>query len=269
VIIDTNNNPEHFLTTNPFYDSLVVGKYAEKRDPNLACMAYKRGNCDEAMIEVTNKHSMFKNQARYIVERADLELWLKVLDESNPHRKSLVDQVVGTALPESRNPECVSATVKAFMAKDLQSELIELLEKIVLQNSAFSGNANLQNLLILTAIKTDKTKVKDFVHRLDNFDGTAVADKAVEYGLFEEAFDIHKKFNKKVEAIKVLVDHIKDLKRANEFASKVDEAPVWSELGHAQLREGLVADAISSYLRAQDSSNYAEVKRHAPRPSSS
>jgi clathrin heavy chain len=26
IIIDTNNNPEHFLTTNPYYDSLVVGK---------------------------------------------------------------------------------------------------------------------------------------------------------------------------------------------------------------------------------------------------
>ena len=62
VIIDTNNNPEHFLTTNPFYDSLTVGKYAEKRDPNLACMAYKRGNCDDALIEVTNKNSLFKLQ---------------------------------------------------------------------------------------------------------------------------------------------------------------------------------------------------------------
>lgn len=41
IIIDTNNNPEHFLTTNPYYDSLVVGKYAEKRDPNLACVAYR------------------------------------------------------------------------------------------------------------------------------------------------------------------------------------------------------------------------------------
>jgi clathrin heavy chain len=41
IIIDTNNNPEHFLNTNPYYDSLVVGKYAEKRDPNLACVAYR------------------------------------------------------------------------------------------------------------------------------------------------------------------------------------------------------------------------------------
>lgn len=62
IIIDTNNNPEHFLTTNPYYDSLVVGKYAEKRDPNLACVAYKRGNCDDALVECTSKNSMFKLQ---------------------------------------------------------------------------------------------------------------------------------------------------------------------------------------------------------------
>jgi clathrin heavy chain len=67
---------------------------------------------------------------------------------------------VSTALPESKNPEQVSTTVKAFMQADLQSELIELLEKIVLQNSAFSNNSNLQNLLIITAIKADKTRVK-------------------------------------------------------------------------------------------------------------
>lgn len=61
--------------------------------------------------------------------------------------------MVSTALPESRNPEQVSVAVKAFMAAGLQAELIELLEKIVLQNSSFSNNHNLQNLLIITAIK--------------------------------------------------------------------------------------------------------------------
>lgn len=59
----------------------------------------------------------------------------------------------------------------------MQAELIELLEKIVLNNSAFSSNANLQNLLILTAIKADPSRVKDYVYRLDNFDGPAVAEK--------------------------------------------------------------------------------------------
>lgn len=60
---------------------------------------------------------------------------------------------MSTALPESKNPEQVSVAVKSFMTASLQAELIELLEKIVLQNSSFSNNHNLQNLLIITAIK--------------------------------------------------------------------------------------------------------------------
>ena len=62
IIIDSNNNPEHFLTTNPHYDSAVVGKYCEKRDPNLACVAYKRGQCDDALVDCTNKNSMFRSR---------------------------------------------------------------------------------------------------------------------------------------------------------------------------------------------------------------
>ena len=42
-------------------------------------------------------------------------------------------KVVQTALPETKNAEEVSTTVKAFMNADLPSELIELLERIVLQ----------------------------------------------------------------------------------------------------------------------------------------
>ncbi len=54
----------------------------------------------------------------------------------------------------------------------------------------------LQNLLILTAIKAAPTRVKDYIAKLDNFDGLAVADKAIEAGLYDEAFDIYKKFGK-------------------------------------------------------------------------
>jgi hypothetical protein len=107
IIIDSNNNPEHFLTTNPHYDSVVVGKYCEKRDPTLACVAYKRGLCDDALVDVTNRNSLFKVQARYVVERMDADLWATVLQEENPFRRQLIDQVVSTALPEYKNPEQV------------------------------------------------------------------------------------------------------------------------------------------------------------------
>ena len=80
-------------------------------------------------------------------------------DPEPPSRRYLLDQVVQTALPEAKNPDEVSSTVKAFMACDMPEELIELLERIVLQGSEFSNNKNLQNLLILTAIRANKTKV--------------------------------------------------------------------------------------------------------------
>eukprot|EP00246_Nothoceros_aenigmaticus_P001174 TRINITY_DN1157_c0_g1_i1.p1 TRINITY_DN1157_c0_g1~~TRINITY_DN1157_c0_g1_i1.p1 ORF type:complete len:1698 (-),score=398.34 TRINITY_DN1157_c0_g1_i1:654-5747(-) len=263
IIIDMNNNPEHFLTTNPFYDSRVVGKYCEKRDPSLAVVAYRRGLCDEELVSVTNKNSLFKLQARYVVERMEPDLWGKVLDPENPYRRQLIDQVVSTALPESKNPEQVSATVKAFMTAELPHELIELLEKIVLQNSAFSGNPNLQNLLILTAIKADKSRVMDYVNRLDNFDGPAVGLIAVGSDLFEEAFAIFKKFSLNVQAVNVLLDNIKSIDRAVEFASRVEEDDVWSQVGKAQLKEGLVSDAIESFIRANDATQFVEVIRAA------
>lgn len=67
IIIDSNKNPEHFLTTNPHYDSRVVGGYCEKQKyPALAVVAYRRGKCDSRLRHVTNKNSMFKLQARLI-----------------------------------------------------------------------------------------------------------------------------------------------------------------------------------------------------------
>ena len=44
---------------------------------------------------------------------------------------------------------------------------------------------------------------------------------------------------------------------------QVDEAAVWSELGHAQLEAGAVGDAIASYLKAGDSSRHADVIRRS------
>jgi len=109
------------------------------------------------------------------------------------------------------------------MDADMPNELIELLEKIVLHNSDFSDNKNLQNLLILTAIKADKSKVMDYVNRLNNYDGQQLANIAKEprYELFDEAFEIFKKFGEHVEAIKVLIENLQNIKMAKEYAEKI------------------------------------------------
>ena len=93
IYIDSNNNAERFLRENQYYDSKVVGKYCEKRDPHFACVAYERGHCDREIISVCNENSLFKTLARYLVRRKDPELWAEVLSESNPYKRLLIDQV--------------------------------------------------------------------------------------------------------------------------------------------------------------------------------
>ena len=127
------------------------------------------------------------------MRKQSADLWTTVLGEDNQYRRQLVDQVVQTALSETNNAEEVSVAVKAFMNADLRSELIEVLEKIVLDNFAFCENKNLQNLLIITAIKGDPARVMEYVNRLENYDAEDIAKVAVDGGLYEEAFTIYKK----------------------------------------------------------------------------
>ncbi|PMD39832.1 clathrin heavy chain [Hyaloscypha variabilis F] len=259
IYIDSNNAPEKFLKENDQYDPLVVGKYCEKRDPNLAYIAYRKGQNDIELVSITNDNSMFKAQARYLVERADRELWAFVLSPNNLHRRSVIDQVISTAVPESTEPDKVSVAVASFLAADLPAELIELLEKIVLEPSVFSDNENLQNLLILTATKADKGRVMDYIHRLDAYNAPDIANICIEVGLFEEAFEVYKKINDHKSAANVLVEHIVSIDRAQEYAERVELPEVWSRVAKAQLDGLRVSDGIASYIRADDPSNYNEV----------
>jgi len=259
VYIDSNNNPERFLKENDQYNTLVVGKYSESRDPYLAFIAYEKGHNDDELVHITNENAMYKYQARYLVKRADIELWSKVLDSENIHRRQLVDQVVGVAVPESPNPEEVSIIVKAFMAADMPTELIELLEKIILEPSPFSENPSLQNLLVLTTIKAQKSKVANLVERLDHYNVDEIARITIEHGLYEEAYQIFVKHERYLEALEVLTDHLMSLDRALDFADKYDKPELWSALAKAQLAGLRVSDAIESYIKARDPSNFSEV----------
>lgn len=259
IYIDLNNNAEQFLNTNQFYDHRVVGKYCEKRDPHLAYVAYKKGQCDLELVEVTVKNGMFKHLARYLVNRQNPELWAHVLGNQQS-RRQVIDQVVQTALPETQNSEEVISTVKAFITAELPNELMELLEQIVLHGkSEFKKNKNLQNLLILTAIKADPARVMDYINRLDNYDGADIAKIAVDKGLFEEAFTMYSKFKLHTNAVRVLIENIANIQRAQDYSDKVNDPEVWSLLGRAQLASQLVSEAITSFLKAGDPSSYHDV----------
>jgi clathrin heavy chain len=259
IYIDSNNDPEKFLKENDMYDTLTVGKYCEKRDPNLAFIAYSKGQNDLELIEITNDNGMFRAQARYLVDREDLEIWNYALSSNNMHRRSLVDQVIATAVPESQDPERVSIAVKAFIDADMPTELIELLEKIILEPSSFSDNANLQNLLMLTACKSDRARVGNYIQVLNEYSPDDIATQCIEVGMYEEAFEIYKKHGNHAAATDVLVEHVVSVDRATEYADQIDTPEVWSKVAKAQLDGLRVSDAVESYIRAQDPSNYNEV----------
>jgi clathrin heavy chain len=259
IYIDSNNDPERFLKENDQYDTLSIGKYCEKRDPNLAFIAYSKGQNDLELISITNENAMFRAQARYLLDRADPEIWEYVLSENNIHRRSLVDQVISTAVPESQDPERVSIAVKAFLDADMPVELIELLEKLILEPTSFSDNANLQNLLMLTACKSDRGRVANYIQQLNAYSPEDIAQQCIDVGMYEEAFLIHKKNSNHVEAANVLVDHIVSIDRAQEYADQVDLPEVWSKVAKAQLDGLRVSDSIDSYIKAQDASNHLEV----------
>lgn len=61
----------------------------------------------------------------------------------------------------------------------------------------------------------------------------------------------------------MLLDNVGDIERAAEYAARVDDKAVWSQLAAAQLAASLTKDAIDSYIKAGDPSNYEGVIRVA------
>lgn len=259
IYIDSNNSPEKFLQENSNYDTLSVGRYCEKRDPYLAYIAYSKGGNDDELINITNENKMYKYQARYLLSKSDFALWEKVLSSDNQHRRQLVDQVISTGIPELSDPEPISITVKAFMENDLPQELIELLEKIILEPSPFNDNTSLQGLLILTAIKADPTRVANYIERLDKYDPNEIAPLCIDNDLLEEAFEVYDKFELRNEAMKVLVEDIMSLDRGEQYAEKYDTSDLWYQLGTAQLNGLRIPEAISSYVKSKNPQNFEQV----------
>ncbi|KAI3793232.1 hypothetical protein L1987_35848 [Smallanthus sonchifolius] len=247
----------HYLYTNNMLR--YIEGYVQKVNPGNAPLVVGQlldAECPEDFIKGLILSVRFLLPVEPLVDECEKRNRLRLLTQ-------FLEHLVSEGSQDVHSPELVSAAVKAFMTADLPYELIELLEKIVLQNSAFSGNVNLQNLLITTSIKADPSRVMDYINKLDNFDGPALGEVAVEAKLYEEAFAIFKKFNLNVEAVNVLLDDIQNIPRAVKFAYRVEEDAVWSQVAKAQLREGLISEAIESFIRADDATQFLDVIRAA------
>lgn len=58
---------------------------------------------------------------------------------------------------------------------------------------------------MFTAIKADRSRVMEYINRLDNYDAPDIANIAINNELYEEAFAIFKKFDVNTSAIQVSI----------------------------------------------------------------
>lgn len=67
----------------------------------------------------------------------------------------------------------------------------------------------------------------------------------------------------------MLIEHVANLDRAYEFAERCNDPAVWSQLGRAQLQQSMVKEAIDSFIKADDPTEYMEVVTVASKNSKS
>lgn len=263
--IDAQTDPETFLEENKYYDSVIIAEYCEERYPTLAYIAYKRCELDKELIKVCNNNSLFKQEAQYLIHRQNAKIWMQVLSEQNCYRQQLIDAILQVITTEADNSDGVLVTINAFKTIDLPQYLTKLLETVFFNPafSSFKERQDLQNLLLLTAIQTKSEYIMTYILELENFDGYDIAHAAINNALYNEAFAICKKFKHNSLAVQVLLENIKDLERAQEFAVSSDEPAVWYLLANAQFEQNMVEKAIESYIKSKDLSSQMKVVEKA------
>lgn len=160
---------------------------------------------------------------------------------------------------------------KCEFYRDNYECFVHIIKKNENSYMTIKNSANMFNhifILFHLAIKADATRVMDYINRLDNYDAPDIANIAINNHLYEEAFAIFKKFDVNTSAIQVLIEQVGNLDRAYEFAERCNEPAVWSQLAKAQLNQGLVKEAIDSYIKADDPSAYMAVVETASKNNS-
>ena len=124
----------------------------------------------------------------------------------------------------------ITTAITTLLAEGRRLRLIWVLEGLLLHPaSRWASDSRLQILLITMAIEEAPSRVAKYVYELDNYDGPRVARICVAdaYKLYEEGFEIFKKFGCGVEALEVLLYKLNDVSCACRFAAFWNTSEVW------------------------------------------
>ena len=267
--IDSSNptKTRAFLTSHAGdYDSLEVGQYAEDKDPKTAFLAYQSGTftdtADDRILALTENPAnrgieLEKDLADYLMKRQNPELWKKVL--SNQEKDELIKYLIEVVIPKASNPSEVSVAVKAFLQAGMPTELLSVLNELIVvnKNPAFCENRYLQNLLLLTVIQNKPEQAMDYIGKLTHFDVNEMAKIALKKKMYEEAISIYQhETDGDAKAMSVVLDNLKSEDRARELANKSSTKECWKIFGQHLLRksddDSQLPEALDWLKRAED-----------------
>ncbi|KAK2196158.1 bifunctional Clathrin [Babesia duncani] len=265
-ILVSSQNPEasELLRTNMHYDRAALGQFCENRDPQLAFLIYSQGDCDNDVVRLCKANGLLRQMAKYALERQSIKLWALIFDENNESRDqqdvARLCEELKTLLTECTSSQ-VSCVLKALMEAGMNIELIGLLEQILLNDTQFASNVNLQNLLLATTLRNDPSRLDEYLLKLDKYDISSLSKLATSLGLHKCCFSLLKARGKHAEALDALLNEASDeaLESARAHVEEIDSPNLWFRLGRAYLDNGSISEAIDAYLKSGNVSDHDRI----------
>ncbi|UKJ88832.2 clathrin heavy chain [Theileria orientalis] len=253
-------------------DSLVPGVSAAG---NLATPATQTAGLDSDRSTDSLQNDMVKLES----EKVESSQFTTVFDE-------LLVMCI-----DNCNSNEISVLIKFFLSQEMNTYLITLLEGLLLNQTEFSKNSNLQNLLLATTIKTNPAKLQEYLNKLNNYEVNSLAKLANELGLYYSSYQLYRKVDKYQEAFNELVfleqlysrpstpqssleARNKELKRLNNFESTegvlkemlayttlVDKSVIWFKLGKIYLDRTMLKEAVDCYLKSGNFTHNSQIKQ--------
>lgn len=270
ILVELDLSPKLFLKTNQNYDRQIVGRFCENSKRNdLAIVAFRKGasiGSDTQFLDITTREAWWEEQAAFLLERNNSSLWDEVLYKEQ--RGLIADLIINRICLKHRELEHILTAAESFKRNGMHLQMVYLLSNVFFAGSlGEKDKATLEFNVIKAAFSYAKMDVEELIGHasaLSEEQGKKLILLARQEKIFSACFLLNKKFGLNVEALKVLVDELRDFETARSFAAEVNRPEVWKELARAYLQYNLFAEALDVLQKEKIATLYETVVKKAP-----
>ncbi|CAH8448800.1 unnamed protein product [Schistosoma intercalatum] len=224
IYIDLNNNPERFLRENQYYNSSVVGKYCEKRDPHLACIAYERGHCDQDQIRVLIDHVKNFDRAYEFAERCNEPAVWSLLAHAQLAQGSIKEAI--DSYVKASDPSRFQAVSEAASNSGNWEDLVRYLQMARKK----ARETFIESELAFAYARTNRlSDLEEFISGPNHANITVVADRCFDQQLYEAAKILYSNVSN-YSRLAITLVHLGEYQGSVDAARKANSTRTWKEV---------------------------------------